>query len=156
MAAVLGQRLKLRGGFQLAGQILYHPMLDDTFAYPSSSLYYGDVWHSVDDQRAFDCLLGKYGNRSATPDDAVPGRCRDFKGLPPTVIHSGDLDFGHDATIAYAQGIMNAGIYCDLRIWGGCFHTGAAMAYGTPLCERWEFEMQAALTDLLSGRMVRE
>lgn len=156
VVGMLSMRLKFRGGYQLCGQVMYHPgPWNDKFDLPSARLYIGDIWHAQDEQLLCDALMGPNYNRSAVPWDALPGACRDFAGLPPTVIHTGDLDFDRDEHIRYAQGIMDAGIFCDLRVWGGCFHTGAGFGIGTPLYERRFTFYVESLTDLFTGECGR-
>lgn len=156
VAAMLSMRLKMRGGYQLCGQVLYHPgPWSDKLNYPSSRLYVADIWQPMDEQLMYEVFMGPNYNRSALPWDAAPGDCLDFKGLPPTFISTGDLDFDRDPHIRYAQGLMDAGIFCDLRVWGGCFHTGAGFGIGTPLYDRRFTMYVEALTDLFTGECGR-
>lgn len=158
VATCLAQRLKLKGGFQFAGEMLVYPLLDDTFSYPSSNIYYGEVWHPIDDQKMFEALMGPNYNRSAVPVDAIPGHCKDFRGMPPTCIIVGDLDYGHDPAIAYAQGLMNAGIFCDLHVWGGGGHgfMGCPSPDMPEIAARAWDELMNSMKDLMTGKLVRK
>lgn len=155
VALCLAHRLQMRGGSQLCGVLGCWPVLDDTFKYPSSNIFYGEVWHPTDDQMVFNALLGTDYYRALVPADAVPIHCKDFTGFPPTVLMTGELDYGHDPVIEYAQGIMNAGIYCDLHVLGGCFHGFLPFCQGTEIFDRASREIDNALSDLLSGNLVR-
>lgn len=155
LAACASYRMKLRGKFQYAGQMLIYPVIDDMFCYPSSNMYYGEVWHPIDDQKVFAALLGPNYNRSAAPADAIPSHTRDFAGLPPTALISGDLDYGHDAIVAYAQGIMNEHIFCDLHVIGGVFHGFVGMASETVVSQRATREIIEHLNDFMTGKCVR-
>lgn len=157
LTAMLSIRLRDRGGEnQLAGQILYHPgPMSDKLCYPSNRLYIAEIWHPQDEQLLYENLMGPDYNRAAIPWDAAPGDCQDFRGLPPTYIHTGDVDFDRDVHVHYAQGLWGAGIYCDLRVWAGCFHTGAGFAVGTPLYEERNAAFVSAAKYLFSGECAR-
>ena len=155
MATCVAQRIKKRTDVRLAGQMLLYPILDDTFEFESSKFFYGEVWHASDDQLVFNALLGQDYFRGCIPDDAVPIHCTDFKGMPPTILYTGELDYGHDACMKYAQGIMNEHIFCDLHVWGGCFHGFLSVSAGTDLDE-WAWTcVKKDLGLLLSGDCLR-
>ena len=156
VSACTTQRLKMRGEWQFAGQLLVYPLMDDSFSFPSSNLYYGEVWQPKDDEVVFNHLFGPNYTRSAMPADAMPLNCKDYRGLPPTVMITGDCDYGHDPVIKYAQGIMDAGIYCDLHVFGGCMHGFMAMAPGTDISNRALRDVTEGLRDLMTGECVRE
>lgn len=156
MATVLAQRLRIRGGYQLAGEFLMFPIIDDYFHYPSSKLHWKAGWNPRDDQRVFAALMGESYSRAAVPPDAIPIHCEDFNGMPPTVIFIGSLDYGRDPVLEYAQGIMNAGIYCDIHIWGGGSHGFTVFTEGTDMYDRAWRDAMEYMRDLMTGKCVRK
>lgn len=154
MATCTAQRLRMRGGYQFAGEVLVNPVIDDYLDSPSSKLFCKGSWNPHHEQLVFNCMMGLGYCRSAVPADAIPSHCEDFRGMPPTCIMIGDLDHAHDPAIKYAQGIMNAGIYCDLHIVGGAGHGICAVPVGTALCNRARSHVTNCMEDLMTGKCV--
>lgn len=155
MASCLAQRLRMKKGFQFAGCMLISPVLDDYLDYPSSKLYVNAGWNSVDDQKIFAEIMGPDYNRAAVPPDGIPIHCEDFTRMPPTVIVTSDIDYGRDPLLRYAQGLMNADVFCDIHIWPGAPHGIAHFSAGTKLHERVWTEIFELFEDLLTGKLVR-
>jgi acetyl esterase/lipase len=155
LAAALAYRLKDNGDQQFCAQILFFPVMDDRFAQPSSNINFANVWLPGTEQLMWQAWLGDLYGSDVNPD-AVPGRTRDFSGLPPTILHTAELDHGRDDCLAYAQGLMRAGIFVDLHVWGGAYHTFDQLQPECELTERYNNLISAQLKDALTGLLVRK
>lgn len=52
----------------------------------------------------------------------------DCIGLPPTFIHTMEIDPGADPSMVYASKLLEAGVYTELHLWGGTNHVGLPSA----------------------------
>ncbi|MBT8342725.1 MAG: alpha/beta hydrolase [Desulfatitalea sp.] len=122
LTAALSHRLK-KHGIRARAQILLEPIIDDRQMTPSSRLKCC-VWKAEIAARTWQAWLGDKIAQAGIAPEAVPGHAalEDFKGLPPTFIHSMENDIDRDDCIRYAQGLWNAGVFCDLHTWGGNNH----------------------------------
>lgn len=80
-------------------------------------------WHGRN--LGFQLWLGEHFGDPTLPPEAVPARAmeEDVKGLPPVWFPAcAELDTGRDATYRFAQLLHEAGIFCDVHVWGGCSH----------------------------------
>ncbi|OBF30475.1 alpha/beta hydrolase fold domain-containing protein [Mycobacterium sp. ACS4331] len=115
-AAALALLARDRGEFDVALQVLSHPMLDDrTGAAPGQVPRV--MWSGRDNQVAWGWYLG-----GADPAVAVPGRRTDLAGLPPAWIGVGALDLFHDESVAYGHRLSEAGVPVDVHVAPGAFH----------------------------------
>lgn len=156
LAAALTHRLKERGGPNLCAQVLEFPCLDDRMAVPSSNIFLENGWIPSMEQGMWRAWLGDKYVRADTPPDAVPGHAKDFHGLPPAIIHSAENDHGRDDAISYASRLLQAGVYCDLHIWGGAYHAFNLAANDTELARRCNDLLNMQMKDALSGKLVRK
>ena len=108
-----------RGGPQLFGQLLGHPMLDDRNDAPSSLQMTGvDVWDSASNQTGWDALLGQTRGTPNVSLYAAPARATDMAGLPPTFVDVGSAATFRDEAVAYAGGISRLhGGEAELHVW---------------------------------------
>jgi triacylglycerol lipase len=53
---------------------------------------------------------------------AAPGRRSDLAGLPPAFIAVGAIDLFAEEDIAYAMGLLRAGVPTELHVFPGAFH----------------------------------
>lgn len=154
LAAAIAHRLKETGDQQFCAELLLFPILDDRFAQPSSNIYFSNVWLPSTEQLMWKSWLGDLYGTDVKPE-AVPGRARDFYGLPPTIIHTAELDHGRDDSLAYAQGLMQAGIFVDLHVWGGAYHAFDQLQPESELTERYNHMVSYQLKDALTGILAR-
>jgi len=156
LVAALAHRLKERGGPNLCAQVLQFPCLDDRMAVPSSNIYFEQIWLPVDEQVSWREWLGDKYVRADTPPDAVPGHAKDYHGLPPAIMHGAEIDQGRDYVISYASSLMQAGVYCDLHIWGGAYHGFFITQPDTELARRYNDLLTMQLKDALTGKLPRK
>lgn len=139
LAAALAHRLKRTGypkGARPRAQILAFPVLEDReFDGSKRILPRGNGWTVRDEHNIWAAWLGEDFNRADVPAEVVPGHAvgDDFKDLPPAFIHCAESDQDRDAAIRYAQGLLAAGIFCDLHIWGGFNHSTFFYGKGEPV-----------------------
>jgi len=137
LAAALTHRLKRMGypnDVRPRAQILFVPVLDDRSFEPSRRINSGS-WTPEEENKAWKAWLGDLFNRADVPPEAGPGHAvgDDFKGLPPAFIHTSEHDGDRDDVIRYAKGLLDAGVFCDLHLWGGFSHLSNALANAEPV-----------------------
>lgn len=130
----LGFRLKRYNwcGSQMPrGIVPISPIMDDV-AFNQSNLYSFDseMGHLSCDRftlaKPWKWWLGdRYGDPNLSPE-AVPNRAtaEDIKGYPPVWFPvMPEFDPGRDSGYEFAKLLHNAGIFCDLHVWGASSHT---------------------------------
>lgn len=126
VAASLAIYARDRGGPGIAKQILIQPMLDDRNTVPDPLLVNFAPWTYDDNLTGWGALLGaKLGTEGVSPYGAA-ARLKDFTGLPPAFIEVGELDIFRNESIAYAQGLLSAGVSAELHV-----HPSVPHAYET-------------------------
>ena len=124
-ALAAGSVLKTRdcGGPGIAFQMLICPMLDDRNDTPSArEITNLCIWDRAGNIEAWNWYLqGKAGSASIATY-AAPGRETNFAYLPPTYIETSELDLFRDEDIAYAQGLLAAGIPTELHVFPRAYH----------------------------------
>ncbi len=119
------------------GLVIHVPVMDDT-ALNVSNQYYMDKedgskagWDSELACITYKVWLGdRYGDPALSPE-AVPNRAtlEDVKGYPPVWIPGeAEFDCGRDSVYKFAALLHEAGVFCDLHVWGGTTHQG--FSYG--------------------------
>jgi acetyl esterase/lipase len=141
-----------RGGPELVFQYLGVPEIDDRLDTPSMREYVDTpLWSRPKAVFSWQAYLGDVEPGSADVSIyAAPARVTDFSGLPPTVVTVCQFDPLRDEGIAYAQGIMRAGIPIELRHYSGTFH-GSGMITEAGVTKRMQAD---ALEDLRRGLRV--
>lgn len=143
-AAALAIRARNENGPKIRLQLLGQPMLDDRTCVADPHPYTGEyVWTHSLNKLGWGSLLGVEPGSDAVPTGAVPARCTDLSGLPPTFIVVGALDLFVEEDIEYARRLMRAGVPTELHILPGMFH-GAASVVPDAALSRAYFEMQFA------------
>jgi acetyl esterase/lipase len=122
LAAALALLARDRGEVPLAFQLLDSPMLDDRQQTPSSQLDGLKVWPREATRFSWSCYLGDLYGTDVVPYTAAPSRCADLSGLPRALVAVGTLDGFRDEAIDYVQRLNQAGVPCDLRLYGGACH----------------------------------
>jgi len=141
-----------RGGPALVFQYLGVPELDDRLETPSMTAYVDTpLWNRPNAVFSWKSYLGDIEPGSPdVPVYAAPARLTDFTGLPPAVVTACQFDPLRDEDIAYAQGLMRAGIPVELRHYSATFH-GSGMITEAAVTKRMQAD---ALEDLRRGLRV--
>ena len=136
VAAGLTHLAKEKGGPGIAKQILIYPMLDDRNIKEDVHLQPFAIWSHVDNETAWNCVLGaRRGKDGVSPKDA-PARMTDASGLPPMYIETGELDFFRDEDVEYAAKFSKAGISIEMHIHPGCPHAFEVFAQDSSVAHR--------------------
>lgn len=129
----LGFRLK---GYQYHGHmprglIVNVPAMDDV-AYTDAFLYSFENeegshcgWDYVMAQDSWRQYLGERFGDPTLPPEAVPNRAtlEDVQGFPPVWFPVvAEFDPGRDSVYKIASLLYQAGVFCDLHVWGGTSH----------------------------------
>lgn len=109
-------------GISIARQILIYPMLDDRTTTPDPLLAPTATWTHENNRTGWSALLGDKVGSATVPPIIAPGRLTEFGGLPPAYIEVGELDIFRDECIAFATGLMLAGVSCELHVYPGAPH----------------------------------
>ncbi len=116
LAAALALLARDRAEVTPAFQLLTYPMLDDRSSSTAHNSNYR-LWNPRSNHFGWTAYLG-----DADPQVAVPGRRTDLSGLPPAWIGVGTHDLFHDEDLAYADGLADAGVPCQVEVVPGVFH----------------------------------
>lgn len=123
-AAILAIVARDRGEVPLCFQCLIYPMLDDrtgTTFHPAAPI--GElIWTEDNNRLGWASFLGQAPAGDKVPAIAVPARCHDLRGLPPTFIGVGSLDLFVDEDIRYGQRLIDAGVPTQMEIVPGAYH----------------------------------
>lgn len=121
LAAALAIHARDQGQYAICHQHLTYPMLDNrtgTAESPGDPLTGEFVWTRESNQYGWSSLLGD--GPAEAPQ--VPARVSHFEGLPPTWMFTVGLDLFRDENIAYAQGLLAAGVPTELIVLPGACH----------------------------------
>ncbi|MEU0255256.1 alpha/beta hydrolase [Streptomyces sp. NPDC006184] len=123
-AAAVALRARDRRGPAVCCQLLDEAALDDRQETWSARNLTGTPWS---DRATVAAAWRHYlGSTPATPY-AAPARATDLSGLPPAYIAAAELDPNRDEDIAYAPGLLRAGVCVELHQWPGTFHGSPAL-----------------------------
>lgn len=127
MALALCHRLKRYDycGHMPRGCVVSCAICDERNIYPSSKLKVGG-WDGPTNFASGQAWLGSYANPAYVPAEAYANHAEpeDCIGLPPTFMHVDENDPTSDPSMIYASKLMQAGVYTELHLWGGCAHGG--------------------------------
>ncbi|EDX81331.1 MAG: alpha/beta hydrolase [Alphaproteobacteria bacterium] len=125
---------------------LVYPMLDDrTQGHPVAGRH---VWTPTSNVYGWNAYLGSHDPASG---HAAPARSVDLTGLPPTWIGCGALDLFIDENLAFAQGLLQAGIPTELHVYPGAYH-GFNLIVGAAVSQRFERDLRTALQRAINPR----
>lgn len=121
----------------LAKQILLYPMLDDRSSTrhfnPDSPQHQSmKTWIDALDLCWDAYLGGKRGADDVSPYGA-PARAEDLKGLPPTYIDIGSMDWFKDESLEFAARLAKADVEVELHLYAGVAHGFDLLAPGMPV-----------------------
>jgi acetyl esterase/lipase len=126
-------------------------MLDDrTASRPDPRPAVRRLWNNRANRFGWSSYLGQQPGGPGVSPHAAPGRCTDFAGLPPAWIGVGTNDLFHDEAVAYARGLHDAGIPCELDIVPGAFHGFEAAGPARPVVAEWYDRQIGALNAALN------
>ena len=143
LAAALAIKARDAGDYAVCHQHLTYPMLDNltgSEANPGDPLVGEFVWTRESNMYGWRSYLGD----APAQAPQVPARVEDFAGLPPAWIFTAGLDLFRDENIAYAQGLLQAGVAAELLIYPSACH-GFQQVPGTQLGARFAADHLAAL-----------
>lgn len=144
LAAGLCLRARSRPDLPIAFAVLIYPMLDDrTEGTPFAGHY---VWPVKANRFGWASYLGEHA--ANPPIDAVPGRATDLTGFPPCFMAVGDIDLFAIEDLAFAQGLMAAGVPVELHVYPGAYH-GFVLVTAAGVAQQFERDCRAALARAL-------
>lgn len=145
VAASLAVYVRDHGGPAIARQILIYPMLDDRNTTPDPELVPFLTWTYDDNATGWGALLGDAcGGPGVTPYGAA-ARLDDFTGLSPTYLEVGELDIFRDETIAYARGLLSAGVSTELHVHPSVPHAFEALVPSASISRRSAVDRHRAI-----------
>ncbi|AAU38768.1 alpha/beta hydrolase [[Mannheimia] succiniciproducens] len=126
LAARLALKVRDKGEFKLAGQVLIYPMLDYRTG-TSQSLYNtpytgGYVWTAEYNRIGWETLRGGQTIAQAEMPYYSAATATDLAGLPPTYMMVGSLDLFANEDMDYANRLVQAGVPTDLQLVSGVYH----------------------------------
>jgi triacylglycerol lipase len=152
LAASLAQMTRDRGGPALAGQLLVYPMLDWRTGGPECpyrNRHTGEwLWTREKNRFGWECLRGDYATTDARKGWFSPALADDLAGLPPAYIVTGALDLFLDEDVAYARGLIDAGVPTELHVYPGAIHA-FEMVPETTLADQAATDLRRGLGRLL-------
>jgi acetyl esterase/lipase len=120
----------------LARQLLIYPMLDDRNLRPDPFIKPFATWSYDQNYTGWNAVLGSEPGTKTISAIIAPARLDDFAGLPPAYIETGELDIFRDEDIAYAMGLLKAGVPVELHVLSGAPHGYDRIAPGSNLVQR--------------------
>jgi acetyl esterase/lipase len=151
LCAALALLARDRGGPHIAFQFLSVPELDDRLTTPSMTEFTDTpLWSRPRAVVSWDCYLGP-GRAGAddVPIYAAPARATDLTGLPPAYVSVMHFDPLRDEGIAYALGLLAAGVSVELHLFPGTFHSSALIEHAV-ISQREQAETIAVLRQALT------
>ncbi len=139
-----------RGGPAIAFQFLGIPELDDRLSTPSMTAFTDTpMWNRPNAVISWDAYLGAgLAGTDAVSPYAAPARATDLSGLPPAYVSVMHFDPLRDEGIAYALGMLAAGVPVELHLVPGTFHGSAAVQHAA-IIQREKAEETAVLARAL-------
>ena len=124
LAAAVALLARDRGGPRLCLQLLGIPELDDRLETESIRTLVGTPITTVPNgEISWDSYLGAgVRGTDGVSQYAAPARATDLAGLPPAMITAYEFDGLRDEGVAYAQGLLSAGVSTELVVYPGAFH----------------------------------
>lgn len=152
LAAGLALWARDRGGPALCCQVLAYPMLDDRCQTPSSyEVMDVGVWDRAANVEAWNLYLAGRARKPDVSPYAAPGRATDLAGLPPTYLDVGTVDVFRDEVMAYASGLLAAGVPTELHVWPGAFHAAEKFSPAAALSQQMWAVRRSAMRRMLAA-----
>ncbi len=145
LAAALALLARDLGGPSLCFQMLQIPELDDRLETPSMRKFVDSpLWNRPLAIESWKAYLGARYGTADVPAHAAPSRAADLGGLPPAYISTAENDPLRDEGIAYALGLLQAGVSVELHQFPGTFH-GSALVTTAAVSRRAQLEAALVL-----------
>ena len=126
LAAATALLARDRGGPPVCFQMLHIPELDDRLETPSMRTFVDSpLWNRPLAVKSWEFYLGALAGKDDVPVYAAPARATDLAGLPPAYVSTAENDPLRDEGIAYALGMLQAGVSVELHQFPGTFHGSA-------------------------------
>jgi acetyl esterase/lipase len=126
LAAATALLARDRGGPPICFQMLHIPELDDRLETPSMRRFVDSpLWNRPLAVKSWEFYLGDLAGTDDVPIYAAPARASDLSGLPPAYVSTAENDPLRDEGIAYALGMLQAGVSVELHQFPGTFHGSA-------------------------------
>jgi len=133
------------GGPPICFQLLQIPELDDRLETPSMQRFVDSpLWNRPLAVQSWTAYLGDRYGAPDVPAHAAPSRATDLGGLPPAYISTAENDPLRDEGIAYALGLLHAGVSVELHQFPGTFH-GSALVTTAAVSRRAQREAALVL-----------
>jgi acetyl esterase/lipase len=133
------------GGPALCFQMLHIPELDDRLETPSMRAFVDSpVWSQPLAVQSWQAYLGDLSGSPDVPAHAAPARETNLRNLPPAYVSTAENDPLRDEGIAYALGLLQAGVSVELHQFPGTFH-GSALVMSAAVSKRAQRESSAVL-----------
>lgn len=146
-AALLALAARDRGKVAPVFQCLIYPMIDDRTGSsrqtPEHIGWFG--WNPAANVFGWRSFLGREPGAPDVPVAAVPSRCLDLAGLPPTFVACGGLDLFVEEDIDFANRLICAGVPTELLIVPGAFHGFDSFAPDAAISRRFRAAKVEAL-----------
>ena len=128
LALSLAHRLK-RYGIKPRGVLAIVPCLETRSNYPTMHIQ-SVGWAAQQNNAMGKMYLGPWALDATIGPEAMPNfaTVEDCVGMPPVFIHDYMNDIYADPAMEYASKLNQAGVYCDIHVWGGSNHTGLNFA----------------------------
>jgi acetyl esterase/lipase len=145
LAAATALLARDRGGPPVCFQMLHIPELDDRLETPSMQEFVASpLWNRPLAVKSWQFYLGDLAGKDDVPMYAAPARATDLSGLPPAYVSTAENDPLRDEGIAYALGMLRAGVSVELHQFPGTFH-GSALVTRAAVSRRAAQEASAVL-----------
>ncbi|HSZ35910.1 MAG TPA: alpha/beta hydrolase [Acidimicrobiales bacterium] len=145
LAAATALLARDRGGPPVCFQMLHIPELDDRLETPSMLRFVDSpLWNRPLAVKSWQFYLGELAGSDDVPVYAAPARATDLSGLPPAYVSTAENDPLRDEGIAYALGMLRAGVSVELHQFPGTFH-GSALVTGAAVSRRAGHEASVVL-----------
>lgn len=129
LAAAVALVARDLSGPPLCFQMLHIPELDDRLETPSMREFVDSpIWNRPLAVQSWQAYLGKLSGSPDVPAHAAPARATDLSGLPPAYVSTAENDPLRDEGIAYALGLLRAGVSVELHQFPGTFHGSALVS----------------------------
>jgi acetyl esterase/lipase len=143
LAAGVSLLARDRGGPRISFLMLDVPELDDRLDTPSMRAYTDTpIWNRPSAVISWTHYLGE--SPAEVPIYAAPARATDLAGMPPTYIAVAQFDPLRDEALAFAGGLLQAGVPTELHCFPGTFH-GSTLTPFAAVSQRQLQEMSQVL-----------
>lgn len=149
ISASLALCVRDRKACRIASQLLIYPMLDDRSCVADENAHANFlVWTADNSKFGWEAYLGCKPGSPGVDVRAVPARCNDLVGLPPTFIACGALDLFLDESLEYGRRLIRAGVQTELHVYPGAFH-GFDVIAGAQVSKKYKRDLYDGLARML-------